>query len=129
MAPQKETHLQMIVCHARHGHLDEDQPYFDLGVFVPAQAERMAAYLTALALEFKLDNFKGNVVNIAQAWGCNDFRCWLMPLTKVGPNAYEPDDASPAWAWGETGLVQLTAEEDPRYKSPAPMFGEGMEDE
>lgn len=95
---------QLVVQHQDHGRTTEVFPVFDLGLFNVRDANHLANYLATVCHQQGHELFDDTVHNLVEAWGCMDYRCWLLPIGHNGVCLELNDD----------GVVEVPAANDPR---------------
>jgi len=103
---------QMLIMHEKHGQTTKEFPVFSLGTMRLQEAWILASYLATATAEACVDLREADEVhNIMEAWGCPEFRCWLLPVDVTTPSGAT---SLPALAIGNEGIFEPPADQDPR---------------
>lgn len=102
--PTDDTLFDVWLCHALHGYSTIVTPSWSLGAMTIATCAGFATFMDAAAKHLGLEYFEGEPANVAEAWGSEDYVCWLVC----------PDATVPSYIYGNSGLEEIPADKDPR---------------
>lgn len=102
--PTEETLFDVWLCHALHGYSTVATPSWSLGRMTIATCAAFATFMDAATKHLAAEYFEGEPMNVVEAWGTEDYVCWLVC----------DDRDVPSYIYGNNGLEQIPEEKDPR---------------